>query len=562
MHRPTPRPRPVAGPVQQPSGGPSGDQSTERPAGEGAARSAGAVIASRYRLLDRAGEDTSVHAEFWRARDTVLERDVGLTLLRHTGEAGETARAADMVGRALRWGRFEHPGCARLLDVLRRDNSWESGGLPDDVLALAVTEWVPGRSLSEAAATGPLRTAAVLGMVDPLAQAAEAAHRQGLVLGCAHPRRVRITAEGRARLAFALPRPQLTPADDVQGLGALLYTLLTGRWPLSGTDAQLAGLPPAPRDLRGVVVPPAMVRPGLIVEVSTLAMGALGVGAPHGRVHTAAGVQKVLSELLETEQEAALLPPPDDGAALDPDEVWRTEDAEPDTAEHRRKLRIGMAGLGIGVIGVLTYVSVQIGSALGLTSSDAGPPITLTAPASPAAAAPAAPAPAAPAPAAAPAQGDQDALPNADRQAVVRPTAVRVFDPTGDPDNTGRVGRAVDDDPSSTWNTYIYRRPFPALKDGVGIMVSFASPVQLATLTVGSPSTGTEIQIRSAPAPDAPFAQTIPIARTTLQDDSTTVSLAGSQPVQNVLVWITKLGGDGDQNVTEISDLRFERVTG
>jgi hypothetical protein len=576
MHRPTPRPRPIPGPTQ-PATGPSGDPNAERPAGEGAARSAGALIASRYRLLERAGEDTSVHAEFWRARDTVLQRDVGLTLLRHTGEPGETARAADMVGRALRWGRFEHPGCARLLDVLRRDNSWDSGGLPEDVLALAVTEWVPGRSLAEAAASGPLRTASVLGMVDPLAQAAEAAHRQGLVLGCAHPRRVRITPEGRARLAFALPRPQLTPADDVQGLGALLYTLLTGHWPLSGTDAELAGLPPAPRDLRGVVVPPTMVRPGLIVEVSALAMGALGVAAPHGQVHTAAGVQKVLAELLATEQEAALLPPPDDGAAQDPDEVWRIEDAEPDTAERRRKVGIGMAGLGIGVVGVLTYVSIQVGSALGLTSSESGPPITLTTPAPPAAAAPSVPgaavpgaaspavpgvaAPGAPVPGTA-AQGDQDAPVTADRQAEVHPTAVQVFDPTGDPDNTGRVARVMDDDPSSTWNTYIYRRQFPALKNGVGIMVSFASPVQLATLTIGSQSAGTQLQIRSAPSPDASFAQTIPIGQTTIASDSTTVSLAGSQPVQNVLVWITKLGGGGDQNVTEISELHFERVTG
>jgi hypothetical protein len=144
----------------------------------------------------------------------------------------------------------------------------------------------------------------------------------------------------------------------------------------------------------------------------------------------------------------------------------------------------------------------------------------------------------------------------------VHPAAVRVFDPTGDPDNTGRVGRLVDDDPASNWSTYIYRRPFPALKSGVGVMVSFASPVQLSTLTIASPSAGSQIEIRSAPAPDAAFGQTIPIGKTTLQGNSTTVSLSGSQPVQNVLVWITKLGGGDDQNVTVISDLRFERVTG
>jgi len=554
-YRPTPRPRPrpgaestAAGPAKPPTGlGPA----SQPP------RGAGTVIAERYRLLSQAGADMSVHAEFWRARDTVLERDVALTLLQETGESGQSAQAADMIRKALRWGRFEHVGCARLLDVMRNDH----GGLPDDVLGLAVTEWVPGRSLAEAVAAGPLRTGVVLGMLDPLAQAAEVAHRQGLVLGCAHPQRVRITPEGKARLAFALPHPDVTPADDVRGLGALLYALLTARWPLSGTDAELAGLTAAPRDLQDMVVPPGILRPGVSVEVSALALGALGAGAPHGRVHTAAGVHKVLTELLEAEQEAALLPPPDDGAPVDPDEVWRVDSPPAPEPDRKRKLSIGMSGLALGMVAVLTYVAIQVGSMLGITPTS-GPRITVTGPTGtgPAAAAPVAPgtdagqvaAPDAP----------PDALPDANREAAVHPASVRVFDPTGDPDNPGRVGRLVDDDPNSSWGTYIYHQPFPALKPGVGVMVSFASPVQLSTLTITSPSVGSQLEIRSAPTPDATFAQTIPLGTTTVVGNSTVVSLAGSQPVQNVLVWITKLGGDGDQNVTEISDLRFERVTG
>ncbi|HEX4248176.1 MAG TPA: protein kinase family protein [Pseudonocardia sp.] len=548
-YRPTPHPRPrpgaeargtestVAGPAKPPTGlGPASQPQ----------RGAGMVIADRYRLLSQAGADMSVHAEFWRARDTVLERDVALTLLQETGESGQSARAADMITKALRWGRFEHVGCARLLDVMRNDH----GGLPDDVLGLAVTEWVPGRSLAEAVAAGPLRTGVVLGMLAPLAQAAEVAHRQGLVLGCAHPQRVRITPEGKARLAFALPHPDVTPADDVRGLGALLYALLTARWPLSGTDAELAGLAAAPRDLQDMVVPPGILRPGVSVEVSALALGALGAGAPHGRVHTAAGVYKVLTELLEAEQEAALLPPPDDGAPVDPDEVWRVDSPPAPEPDRKRKLSIGMSGLALGMVAVLTYVAIQVGSMLGIAPSS-GPRITVTG-TGPAAGAPAAPG----------TDSGPDSLPDANREAVVHPASVRVFDPTGDPDNPGRVGRVVDDDPSSSWGTYIYHQPFPALKPGVGIMVSFSSPVQLSTLTIASPSVGSQMEIRSAPTPDATFAQTIPIGNATVAGNNTVVSLTGSQPVQNVLVWITKLGGGGDQNVTEISDLRFERVTG
>lgn len=534
-HRPSPKPR-----LTQPSAVQQG-------------RAPGGMIAERYRLLAQVGADQSVHAEFWRARDTVLERDVSLTLLQDTGEPGGSERAAELISRALRWGQFEDIGCARLLDVMRNDSN-VPGGLPDDIHGLAVTEWVPGKSLAEAVANGPLRTSAVLSMLDPLAQGAEAAHRQGLVLGCAHPQRVRITPEGGARLAFALPHPDVTPADDVHGLGATLYSLLTAHWPLSGTDAELAGLPPAPRDVQDDVLPPGVVRPGVSVEVSALALGALGSGGPHGRVHTAAAVHKVISELLDAESEAAMLPPPDDGAPMAADEVWRTDSVDapaPDRVK-KRKLSIGMGGLGLGMLAVIAYVGVQLGSLLGVTPPSA-PKIVVGNPPAAAATAPAAPRPSRP-------TMPTPELPPG--SAAVQVATARVFDLTGDPDNPGRVAKALDDDPTSSWSTYNYRQPFPVLKTGVGIMVSFASPVQLSSLVVTSPSVGTKIEIRSAPTPDATFNQTIPITDAELKQTLTTVSLAGSQPVQNVLVWITKLGGVGDQNVTEFSDLRFERVTG
>ncbi|MBO0850587.1 MAG: hypothetical protein J2P20_14075, partial [Pseudonocardia sp.] len=94
-------------------------------------RTTDTVIADRYRLLAQVGSDESVHAAFWRARDTVLARDVALTLLQSTGEDGEADRANEMISKALRSGKFEHSGCARLLDVMPRDHN----GLPEDVLA-------------------------------------------------------------------------------------------------------------------------------------------------------------------------------------------------------------------------------------------------------------------------------------------------------------------------------------------------------------------------------------------------------------------------------------------
>jgi hypothetical protein len=135
-----------------------------------------------------------------------------------------------------------------------------------------------------------------------------------------------------------------------------------------------------------------------------------------------------------------------------------------------------------------------------------------------------------------------------------------VYDKAGDRDNAGRVSRVIDGDPATGWKTYSYRQQFPALKPGVGIMTSFASPVQLSTLAIESISPGTEVEIRAAPSPDAALADTLVLARATLDDGVTTVSLADSQPAQYVLVWITRLGGGGSDNSTEIREVSFRRV--
>jgi hypothetical protein len=503
------------------------------------ATAAGALLAGRYLLGSRVGSDAAAGAEFWRAEDTVLRRDVAATVLRRLGtgpdDDADVARAGDIIARALRSGNFEHPGCARLLDVLGPGAS----GLPDGVVAAAVAEWVPGSSLAEAVADGLLKPLAAARALQPLAAAVEAAHRHGLVLGCDHPQRVRVTHDGRAQIGFALPRPELTAVDDVRGLGAVLYTLLTAQWPLSAADAARAGLAAAERGPGGAPVPPSAVRPGIPVELETVAVGALGADDQAGRVRTAAAVRALIDEVVAEADRMVLFPPEHDGVPPEPGDVWQPRDAAPRRVDpgRRRKLAVGMAGLGLCVLGAAGYAGAQLGSVFG----DQTPAIVVGGSVPP---------------------GDprSGAARQMSGDAVVRAVGASVYDDKGDKDNAGKVSRVIDGDPDTGWKTFSYRQQFPALKPGVGVMTSFASPVQLSSLDIDSPSPGTEVEIRSAPGPDARFTDTVLLRHATLDDGVTTVSLADSQPVQYVLVWITRLGGGGTENITEIREVSFHRV--
>ncbi|GAA5124011.1 protein kinase family protein [Pseudonocardia adelaidensis] len=506
---------------------------------------AGSLLASRYRLRTRVGTDPAACAEFWRAEDTILRRDVAVTVLRRPApgavladDLSDTARAEQMVVRALRSGSFEHDGCARLLDVLTPG----AASVPDDVLGAAVTEWVPGRSLGEVVADGLIKPLAAARAVAPLAAAAEAAHRHGLVLGCDHPQRVRITPDGRAQLCFALPRSDVTPADDVRGLGAVLYTLLTSQWPLSSADAARAGLPAAERTPAGALLPPSELRPGVPVELDTLTRGTLGPDGAPGHVHTAAAVQRLLSEVVAEDDRMALFPPAHDGVPSSPEDVWqdRGRTVTPTDPQRRRKMTIALTALAAAVLMVLGYLGVQLGA---MFVDSGGPPIVVEGePVQPEQAQPQvapAPAPAGP---------------------TVGGLAVEVYDQGGDPDNSDRAARVIDHNPATAWGTSTYYQQFPAYRPGIGIMVSFASAVQLSDLTIESPSRGTVVEVRSAPSADSPLSETQKITEVTLGSGRTPVSLAGSQPVEHVLLWITKLSGGDEQYSSEIGEVEFRRA--
>jgi hypothetical protein len=287
-------------------------------------------------------------------------------------------------------------------------------------------------------------------------------------------------------------------------------------------------------------VAPSELRPGVPVELDTLTSGALGPDGAPGHVHTAAAVHRLLTEVVVEDDRMALFPPADDGVPSAPGDVWqdRGRTFTPADPQRRRKMTIALTALGAAVLVVLGYLGVQLGD---MFVESGGPPIVVEGE---------------------PVQPDQGQPQVAPPAAgpVVGGLAVAVYDEGGDPDKADRATRIIDDDPATAWGTSTYEQQFPAYRPGIGIMVSFASAVQLSELTIQSPSRGTVVEIRSAPSADSPLADTQKIAEVRLGNGRTPVSLAGSQPVEHVLLWITQLsGGDGAYS-SEISEVEFRRA--
>jgi hypothetical protein len=516
-----------------------------------ALRPGGVVGDGRYRLLAQFGVDHRASAHFWRARDGQLNRDVALTVL--VGDLADqpaAAAAGRTLERAMHAATFVHPGVARVLDVL----GIGSGVVPGEgLLGIVVAEWTHGTDLIDVVADGPVPPATASRLLEPLASAVESAHHVGLVLGVDHPQRVRVTPDGALRLAFPGPLPLATLRDDVKGLGALLYLLLTGRWALSGGPDALPGAPTGPD---GTVVAPNLLRPMVPTELSSVAVRSME-DTSVGGIRTSAAILQVLDRVVETEAATDVLNrvAGGDGTAAtgtpgaparrgkEDNAVWLTEKPVI-TKTHKRKLGVTVTVLAVLTLAIVVWMvssiigffsngssDSNIGPAVATTTTTTNAPVTSTPPPSSTPSSLAAGAP-------------------------IRPSKVNVFVTSGSPDNASKVGRVDDGDPGTIWKTSEYKQQFPALMPGIGVMATFDQPVKLAEVDIDSPSDGTVVDIRTATSSDPSVQSTQVIGNATLTNGHTVIQLATAQPSQYFMVWITGLAtvsGGFESGIGEIT---------
>ena len=217
---------------------------------------------SHYKVLEKIGQGGM--GEVYRAEDTTLKRDVAIKVLPEQFTK-DPQRLARFEREAQLLASLNHPNIAAI-------HSFEHA---DDVHFL-VLELVPGETLQERVAKGPLPVEEALEVCRQIAEGVEAAHEKGVIHRDLKPANVKVTPEGKVKiLDFGLAKafeaetpvtdisqsPTLTeemtragvilgtaaymspeqakgkPVDkraDIFAFGAVLYELLTGKRAFEG----------------------------------------------------------------------------------------------------------------------------------------------------------------------------------------------------------------------------------------------------------------------------------------------------------------------------------------
>ena len=467
------------------------------------AGSAGSV-GDRYRLLECVAGDPDGPAVAWRAWDNLLNRPVTLTVVRPGGDA-----AIGFLTHAHAVSTIVHPALARVYDAVDEGDR-----------AYVVSEWVTGTPFTALLRDGALDADTAAATVARVADGLAAAHATGVAFGGVHPDHVVVTPDGGVKVAQVVGDGRASPADDVRGLGALLYGALTAHWPLAATGGA-AALRPATTS-SGHLLTPRQVRAGVPEDLSTLAIRALDSTGPQG-VRTAAGMAAVLSERTG----------PSDDAFAYPDD------------ERRRRERPRWLALAIPVtagLAVLALVGWLVGTALGgLTARDEG----VAAPPSSRAA------------------GTTGGTTAAALQ-LVAPKAASLYDPKGDGAESAKIDLSYDGDEATSWPTQRYKdrtNTFGGLKDGMGIAYDFVVPTAIREVTIATDRPGTSIQILAGDTPEAADPSSYAVVGQRADVGRTTkIPLNANTPHRYYIVWITQLTSDGEgQFYGSLSEVTFRR---
>ncbi len=557
-----PEPAEQGGPAQ-PVG--SAAAAPEQPADPAPALAPGATVGGRYRLVSQVAVDAAGN-RFWRAKDTVLPRDMAVTLLPDSSGTSAT------VARTLRTGRLHHIGLPQTLDLGT-----------DHGQTFVVGQWVDGATLTDLLARGPLEPPVATSIAGKISEAVAEAHRNGLALGSISPSLVRVNVDGQVRFSHVIAHAAATPDADIRSVGALLYLMLTGSWPVSEHIPAVAGTSLKSAPQRNGREAPA----DQVVDAVPPALSALTSRALHPEDSDGIHAVGALATLL---REPDVVPAAAAGAAGHYGAPEPAPQPPPTMSPADRKLRkerrtkLGLAATFIAAFVALILILVATLAKNVLTDIDrsnvAGFDNAIDTSSKPQASATTVP----------PVKttrgstgsGTSSSPPTSASSSAAAPPAgqpvkvvdAQVFDPEGkgSKDYADLVDRLYDGDPETQWLTFVYKQQFRAKADGgykvgVGVVLQFDHPVTPQSVEVTVPSSGipdfagastsgmtVEIRTASGPLP-ATIADTQVIGSGQIVNGPAVITVQNAPQSQYLLVFLSQIPGSGTNFQAKIGEI-------
>ena len=157
---------------------------------------------SHYRIIEKIGAGGM--GVVYKALDLRLDRQVAIKFLPE-GVARDPEKLARLEREARSLAAINHPNIAAIHEFEESDD-----------VPFLVLELVPGGTLQERLATGPLGTDDALAIARQVADALSAAHERGIVHRDLKPENIKITPDGKVKVldfGLAVSQPAPTPAD-------------------------------------------------------------------------------------------------------------------------------------------------------------------------------------------------------------------------------------------------------------------------------------------------------------------------------------------------------------